>query len=149
MMWTLYIIIAFIVCGIAAFLDARSGEISNKLTYPLIIVGFFLSLFPGMFLNIVWGLAFMVIASAFYKSKLFGGGDIKLILGLILINPTTNIIFVCYWLLYACGIAIVIYLHKYYIKKERGQKLNELRFGIPLFISMFILVLQYFLPFIV
>jgi len=146
-MWTLiYLLIAFIACSISALKDARTGEIPNKITYPLIIVGFILSLFPGMFLNIVYGIIFLMISYWFYKRKLFGGGDIKLILGLILLNPTTDIVFICWWLLYACVIAIVFYAYKYYIKKERGKTAETLRFGVPLFISMFIIILQNFLP---
>jgi len=146
-MWTLiYLLIAFIACSISALTDAKTGEIPNRLTYPLIIIGFVLSLFPWMFSNIIYGIIFLIISSWFYKKKLFGGGDIKLILGLILLNPTADIIFICWWLLYACIIAIVFYAYKFYIKKERGKKAETLRFGVPLFISMFIIILQQFLP---
>ena len=148
-MWTLYLLVAFIACALAAYMDSKTGEISNKLTYPLIIIGFLLSLYPTMFLNIVWGLIFMVVTYPFYEKKLFGGGDIKLILGLILINPLTDIIFIVIWLFIACIFALIMYAIKYFIKKERGKNVQKLRFGIPLFVAMFVMVLNYFLPYII
>lgn len=145
-MWALYLFICFVACGIAAWTDSTSGEISNKLTYPLIIIGFVLSLFPGMFLNIVYGLVFLLVSYLIYQKNFFGGGDIKLVLGLILINPTTNIMFIVLWLFIACIFSLTGYLYKYLIKKERGEKLNNMKFGLPMFIAMFILVVLYFLP---
>lgn len=148
MWWIIYLCVAFVACTIAAVTDTKSGEIPNWLTYPLIIVGFLVSLFPYTFPNFVFGVIFMILAYGVYKYKLFGGGDIKLILGLILLNPSADIMFIIWWLSISCVIAMLFYLVKY-IKGERGKKLEALKFGVPMFIGMFIMLAINLLPLII
>lgn len=75
------------------------------------MLGFFYSLFPQTFINIIIATIFLIIAIPIYSKKMLGGGDIKLILGIILFNPLlfTKIEFYLLFGLFACIAGITLF----------------------------------------
>lgn len=76
-------IIALVGTGIAAYTDARTGKIYNKLTGPLILIGLITNLIMGQPLV---GLLGFLLATAIHMPTWFlqiqKGGDVKLIMGI-------------------------------------------------------------------
>ena len=131
----------FLALFAAAYYDIKTGEIPLHVTLPLIICGFVASLFPAMFPNIIIGLVFLIIGFIAYEKKLFGGGDIKLVLGVILCNPLAEITFIIYWLLIASIFALIIIGGKTFILKKKITE--EIKFAPYLFASFFVVVMGY------
>ena len=131
----------FLALFLAAYYDLKTGEIPLNVTMPLILIGFLMSLFPWNFANIIIGLVFIIIGLVAYEKKLFGGGDIKLILGVILLNPTADLIFIIYWLLISSIIALVAIGFKTAVLKKPITQ--EIRFAPYLFIAYLIMIIGY------
>ncbi|MBM3282439.1 MAG: prepilin peptidase [Candidatus Diapherotrites archaeon] len=74
----------------AAYTDWKTGYIYDYITYPLIGLGIILSLMTGQWLGLVLGAGIYGIGLFAYKTGKIGGGDIKLLAGLALIQPTFN-----------------------------------------------------------
>jgi len=72
----------------AAYTDWKTGYIYDYITYPLIILGIILSVASGQWLGIVMGGAIYGLGVLAYKTGKIGGGDIKLLAGLALVQPT-------------------------------------------------------------
>ena len=93
------LVLAFIWILVAAIQDLKYREVANWLNFSLIIFAlafrFFYSLFNsggfGFFIQGVVGLGvFVIIAHIFYYSRLFAGGDAKLLMALGAILPFSN-----------------------------------------------------------
>jgi len=131
----------FLMLFIASYYDIKTGEIPLHVTMPLIICGFIASLFPWMFPNIIIGLVFLLVGFIAYEKKLFGGGDIKLILGVILCNPLADVTFIIYWLLISSIFALIIIGGKTIILKKKIT--DEIKFAPYLFAGFFVVVMGY------
>jgi len=81
------IIIITIALLMASYFDIKRKEIPNFITYPLIIIGFVYSLFPWTFPNLILAIIFFGVGYYLNSKGLLGGGDVKLITGIILLTP--------------------------------------------------------------
>lgn len=73
----------------AAYIDWKSGNIPDQLTLSFVIVGIILSLFRWMPEPFI--MAFLIyILGGYLFQKQIGGGDVKLLMGLQLVQPTWN-----------------------------------------------------------
>ncbi|PIN95327.1 hypothetical protein COU56_01995 [Candidatus Pacearchaeota archaeon CG10_big_fil_rev_8_21_14_0_10_31_9] len=83
---------------VAVYQDFKKKEIPNWVNFSLLIFALAFRLFYSIFSNdysfILWGLAgfavFFVLANLFYYSRLFAGGDAKLMMAIGAIIPFTN-----------------------------------------------------------
>lgn len=72
---------------LAAYTDWKTGYIYDWITYPLIIVGLIISLLTGQWIGLVFGAAIYVLGVLAYRTGKIGGGDIKLLAGMALVQP--------------------------------------------------------------
>ncbi len=80
-----------IVAGtLAAYTDWKTGYIYDWITYPLIGIGIILSLVTGQWWGLVFGGIIYALGMLAYRTGKIGGGDIKLLAGLALVQPTFN-----------------------------------------------------------
>lgn len=81
--------IAVIGTGIAAYMDYKTGYISNKLTHSMILIGAILVPFITTEILYTYGLAAAVfgIGFALYSFGQIGGGDVKLFTAIALLLP--------------------------------------------------------------
>ena len=105
--------LAFVWTIFAIVQDLKTQEVSNWLNFSFIVVGLaYRALYASAFSNwkfFVLGLAgfgiFFVFAWAFYYSRVFAGGDAKLLMGYGVILPYTS-----YWSLLYLGLGFVFVL---------------------------------------
>lgn len=83
------IIPAIIICTIAAVLDIKKGKISDKITYPAIIIGIILNLYlsTGMLKTLLIPTIAFFFGVVMNKIGLWGGGDVKLFTMLVAFLP--------------------------------------------------------------
>lgn len=133
---------------ISGIVDAKTGYIYDKITYPMIIIGLILSLIQLQWFNIISGVAIFVILFFIYKFGGIGGGDVKLFTGIALLNPINEINFLITLILFASITSILFYSIFYTIKYIRKFGIKEIEkkefykgiFLIILFISYFYLI---------
>lgn len=93
-------VLAFIYVAFAIIQDIRKREVANWLNFSLIVFALvyrlFYSVFSLNFYFFLYGLlgfaCFFILAHIFYYSKLFAGGDAKLLMGLGAVLPYSNFI---------------------------------------------------------
>jgi len=85
--YVINIFIITIALLLASYFDIKRKEVPNFITYPLIIVGFIYSLFPWTFPNLILAIIFFGFGYYVNSKGLLGGGDVKLITGMILLTP--------------------------------------------------------------
>ncbi len=76
-----------IASAIAAYTDLKTGYIYDWITYPLIGLGIILSVLSGQWIGIILGIGIYAIGYFAYKQGKLGGGDIKLLAGMALVQP--------------------------------------------------------------
>jgi len=81
------VIIILVALIAASYYDIKRKEVPNKITYPLIIAGFYYSLFPWTVLNLFVAGAVFAIGYWCNQKGVLGGGDVKLLTGMILFTP--------------------------------------------------------------
>jgi len=115
------IILIILALFIAAYIDLNKREIPDWITYPLIVIGFLSSLFPATFINIIFAAVFFIIGYIAYNKKILGGGDVKLITGIILMLPAqyASIDFIITFLFLSCICALGYYVVAILLKKEK------------------------------
>ena len=126
--------IAVLLAGsaVAAYTDAKTGLIPDKITYAMIAAGIALNLIEfdvGLFLVPVIVFAF---GFALYWAGKIGGGDVKLFTGIAMLLPFLNEkVFIAHVLLAAAVLSIVFY-SVYFVTKyaRKGISLEENRQGI-------------------
>jgi preflagellin peptidase FlaK len=112
-----------LICVWAAKEDIETGEIPNEITYPLIIVGLVWAFFNALLCNyLVFLVSILVFLGLFYayKKNIVGGGDVKLITGICLLNPFNNLVFYVFLFFIFWFILNSVKIYK---------KWNEIRFG--------------------
>lgn len=72
---------------LAAYTDWKTGYIYDWITYPLMGVGIVLCIFTGAWIGLVLGAGIYGLGILAYKTGKIGGGDIKLLAGLALVQP--------------------------------------------------------------
>lgn len=103
---------------LAAWFDVRAREVPDWITLPLILAGIVFSLVERGFL--VTGGTLLIggaLAELLYRYKVFGGGDLKLLLGLALVGGPLYGLAVLYGSLLA---ALPLFL--FYMLKRRTSK---------------------------
>jgi Flp pilus assembly protein protease CpaA len=79
---------ANVIAGLlAAYTDWKTGYIYDWITYPLIVIGIVLSLLTGQWWGIVFGAVIYGLGMLAYKTGKIGGGDIKFLAGIALVQP--------------------------------------------------------------
>lgn len=76
-----------IASAIAAYTDWKTGYIFDWITYPLMAIGIILSVLSGQWIGIVLGIGIYAIGYFAYKQGKLGGGDIKLLAGMAMVQP--------------------------------------------------------------
>lgn len=80
---------ANIIAGaIGAYTDIKTGYIYDWITYPLIILGIGITLYTQQWLGILFAIVIYAAGWLAYRSGKMGGGDIKLLAGIALVQPT-------------------------------------------------------------
>ena len=118
--------------GAAAYTDARTGLILDKITYPMIAAGILLNLFEQQWLWLGIGLAVFVLGYAVYYMGKFGGGDVKLFTAIAFLLPVyQNGFFLLNTLFAACLLGITFY-SVYFVAKyvRKGIDWKENRRGL-------------------
>ncbi len=94
---------------IAAYTDIKTGFIYDWITYPLIVIGVILSIIAGQWIGIVLAALIYGMGLYAYNTGKMGGGDIKLLAGIALVQPLyQGMIFVLGVLLVAAVSASII-----------------------------------------
>jgi len=164
------IIIAFIWLIGAIIQDFRKREVANWWNFSLIAVALayraFLSVYNWNYLYFVYGLlgfaVFFILANLFYYSRVFAGGDAKLLMGLGAVLPfssslLSNLMIFLYFvllLLFLGGIYTLIYSfilvlnNRKKFKKEfskqfkRNEKIIDILFFIAVFFAILVLIFE-------
>lgn len=138
----------------ATYYDLKAKEIPNFITYPLLIIGFF-SMLLTMASMSGTGLsqyAILIIACFFFmagfllnQKGLFGGGDVKLITGIILITPAkfVSFEFFIFFFLITCVAALVYYGITTLFRKEKFSKDAVIKFAPSILIGYIIVVMAF------
>ena len=145
------VLIALIV---ATYYDLKSTEIPNFITYPLLIIGFFVMMLTmasmsgtGIAQYSVLILACFCFMGGFLLNQkgLFGGGDVKLITGIILMTPAKFVsfeFFICFFLV-TCISALVYYGITTLFRKEKFSKDAVIKFAPSILIGYIIVVMAF------
>lgn len=72
---------------IAAYTDLKTGYIYDWITYPLIGVGLILTFLTEQWIGLVLGGIIYALGMIAYRTGKIGGGDIKLLAGIALVQP--------------------------------------------------------------
>ncbi len=118
--------------ALAAYTDARTGLILDKITYPMIALGIVLNLLEFELMLFAIPIAVFIIGFALYWFGKLGGGDVKLFTGIAMLLPLFGgKVFVVHVLLVAVLASIVFY-SVYYVARywRKGIALGENREGI-------------------
>ena len=125
---------------LAAYTDWKTGYIYDWITYPLIGIGIVISLLTGQWLGFVFGGVIYALGMLAYKTGKIGGGDIKLLAGIALVQPVyAGMIFpfavLLVGTLMACLVLSVYYaggflLSRTKIKWKTKRKISSLIMGI-------------------
>jgi Flp pilus assembly protein protease CpaA len=129
----------------AAATDAKTGYIYDWITYPMIGLGLILSIIGQQYVNIAIAIALFLVLFATYRLGKIGGGDVKLFVGIALLNPTNNLLFLANMLFFAAMGAMIFYSIYYTIKYFRvGINLEDNKNGIKKATIFGIILLAYF-----
>lgn len=117
--------------GAAAYTDAKTGLIDDKITYSMIVVGVLLNVVAfatsfDAFIFIIPAAVFAIGFVLYWLGKI-GGGDVKLFTGISLLMPLFNgKIYILHVLVVAAVLSIVFY-SVYYVGKywRKGISLKE------------------------
>ncbi|QQR92737.1 MAG: prepilin peptidase [Candidatus Iainarchaeum archaeon] len=135
-----------IASGIAAYTDWKTGYIFDWITYPLIGLGIILSILNGQWIGIALGIGIYAIGYFAYKQGKLGGGDIKLLAGMAVVQPIyQGQLFVLSVLLVACIVACVglciQYVGSYLLSKPKinwKEPRKRLGFGMVIALIVFL-----------
>ena len=131
-----------IAAAVAAYTDWKTGYIFDWITYPLIAIGVVLSVLQQQWLGLVLGVGIYAIGYVAYKQGKLGGGDIKLLAGMALVQPVYHgMIFVVSVLLVAsvlaCAGLCVYYVGGYLLSRPKVNW-NSMRKKLSAFMLIFL-----------
>ena len=146
----LYVINILIILAVlipAAYFDLKRKEIPNSLTYPLIVSGFVYSMLPWNILNIWLAGAVFVIGYLLNKHGDLGGGDVKLLTGMVLWTPPEffSMSFFLTLFLMSCVCALIYFGIMILTGKEKLSKNALIKFGPCILVGYVIAVVSMFL----
>lgn len=123
--------------GAAAYTDAKTGLILDRITYAMIAAGILLNIFQGEWMFLATGIIVFCLGYLLYYMGKIGGGDVKLFAGIAFVLPFFGgNFFLLNALFAACVLAVVFYSAFFLVKYARmgiDWKLNTksiLRAGI-------------------
>ena len=114
-------------CGTAAFTDARTGLILDRITYPMIALGILLNLWEWELAGLALGAGVFAIGYAVYYMGKLGGGDVKLFTGIAFLLPFFDGKVFLLNALFAASILAVVFYSAYYVSRyaRKGIDWNE------------------------
>jgi len=125
--------------------DTKTGYIYDWITLPMISLGFILSIMLQQWNNIILGGILFVGLFIIYKFGKIGGGDVKLFVGISLLNPTNDYLFVVSIMFFAAMSAMMFYSIFYLIKYLRkGINFEENKKGIIKALIFGLIIVGYF-----
>ncbi|MFA6268911.1 MAG: A24 family peptidase [archaeon] len=130
---------------LGAVTDAKTGYIYDWITIPMIIIGLLISIILQQWNNLIIGVGLFFILYLVYKLGKLGGGDVKLFVGIALLNPYNDFVFLATIMLFAAMSSMVFYSVYYGIKYFRkGINLEENKKSIFRAIILGAIVIVYF-----
>ncbi len=99
--------------------DAKTGYIYDWITMPMIGIGLVLSVLAGMWMNVVFAAGIFVFLYIMYYFGKIGGGDVKLFVGIALLNPYNNAGFLAALAFFAAMSSMLFYSIFYSVKYAR------------------------------
>ena len=111
-------------CSAAAYTDARTGLILDKITYAMIAAGILLNVVQGEWFWLVIGAAVFAIGYVIYYMGKIGGGDVKLFTGIAFLLPFYQGQFFLLNALFAACILAVVFYSIYYLSKYARKGIN-------------------------
>ena len=127
-------------CLAAAYTDAKTGLILDKITYPMIAAGILLNLLEAEWFFLAFGAAVFAIGYVVYYMGKLGGGDVKLFTAIAFLLPVLQgQVFLLNALFAGCLLAVTFYSTYYVAKyarkgiswKENRQSIRKaLLFGV-------------------
>ncbi|MFA5125644.1 MAG: A24 family peptidase [archaeon] len=131
--------------AMGAVTDTKTGYIYDWITYPMIFLGFILSVMQQQWNNILIAAILFAILFAAYKLGKLGGGDVKIFAGIALLNPSNDYMFLATAMLFAAMGAMIFYSTYYTIKyAKKGIKIEENKKGIQKAILFATIIIIYF-----
>jgi len=131
--------------AMGAITDTKTGYIYDWITYPMIFLGFILSVMQQQWNNILIAAILFAILFAAYKLGKLGGGDVKIFAGIALLNPSNDYMFLATTMLFAAMGAMIFYSTYYTIKyAKKGIKIEENKKGIQKAILFGAIIIIYF-----
>ncbi len=138
-------IILVFATALGAMTDTKTGYIYDWITLPMISLGFILSIMLQQWNNIILGGILFVGLFIIYKFGKIGGGDVKLFVGISLLNPTNDYLFVVSIMFFAAMSAMMFYSIFYLIKYLRkGINFEENKKGIIKALIFGLIIVGYF-----
>lgn len=105
----------FIATAVAAYTDWKTGYIYNWITYPLIAIGIILSLVQQQWLGLVMGGLIYGAGYLAYNQGKLGGGDVKLLTGMALVQPVFHGMIFVLSVLLTSALAACVGMGVYYV----------------------------------
>jgi Flp pilus assembly protein protease CpaA len=133
---------------LSAYTDLDKGYIYNWITHPLIIIGILLSIYTQNWLGFLLAGGIYGIGVLAYRTGQMGGGDIYLLAGLSLVQPTfQGMIFPLAVLLIgalsACMVFGVYYVGKFLLSKPRINWHTPRKKGAGILLVIFVALFIY------
>jgi Flp pilus assembly protein protease CpaA len=146
--------IVLIALVVATCYDLKAKEIPNFITYPLLIMGFFVMMLTmaSMSGTGIVQYSVLIIACFFFmagfllnQKGLFGGGDVKLITGIILMTPSkfVSFEFFIFFFLITCIAALAYYVITTLVRKEKLSKDAVIKFAPSILIGYIVVVMAF------
>ncbi|OUQ57643.1 hypothetical protein B5E58_08690 [Tyzzerella sp. An114] len=88
------LILTFILISIALYQDLKYCKIKNKLNFTFILLGFIYNILINNGLNSLIGFIFPIWLLIFFKLRMMGAGDIKLLFALGAVTGFPNIVYI-------------------------------------------------------
>jgi len=130
---------------IGAITDAKTGYIYDWVTYPMIGIGFLLAIAQQQWNNVIIGAGLFVLLYIAYKFGKLGGGDVKLFVGIALLNPNNDYYFLATVMLFAAMSAMVFFSIYFFIKYyKKGITYKENKKGITKATLFGVIIVGYF-----
>jgi len=134
-------------CMLAAYSDARTGLIFDRITYPMIAFGVILGIIEGQWLFLgIGGVVFAIGYLVYYLGKV-GGGDVKLITGIAFLLPFYRNGFFLLNSLFAASLLAVSFYSVYYVSRyaRKGIEWKENSRGIVKAVVFLAAIIAYIL----